>query len=118
MERFVRALGLNPVVVIREAAEGMSVDALVDKRMSESDCAIILATADDEVAGCWQPRLNVIHEIGLAQEKFEGRIIYLKEIGCDFPSNVRPMIWEDFTQDNLEGAFERISKELRSFGLL
>lgn len=118
LERFIRAMGLEPVIVIHGPSEGMSVDALVDKRMGESDCAIILATADDQVGKNHQPRPNVIHEIGLAQEKFKNKVVYLKEHGCDFPSNVQPKVWETFAQDNMEAAFEKVIKELRSFGLI
>ena len=117
VERYIRALGLDPVIVIRKPSEGLSVDDLVDKRMSESDCALVLATADEEVAGRRQPRPNVIHEIGLAQEKLGEKVIYLKEEGCEFPSNIRPKVWGSFTQDNLEEAFEKIILELRAFGL-
>lgn len=118
VEHFVRALGLEPVIVILGASEGLAVDDLVEKRMSESDCALILATSDDEIEGHKQPRPNVIHEIGMAQEKFKRKVIYLKENDCKFPSNVRPKVWENFTQSNMENAFEKISKELRAFGLL
>ena len=118
LERFVRALGLLPIIVVREPSRGMAVDDLVDKHLKESDCVIILATADDEIGDRRQPRPNVIHEIGLAQEIHPDRVIYLKENGCDFPSNVKPKIWGDFSQDNMEGAFEKVSKELRAMGLL
>ena len=118
VERFVRALGLEPVIVVHGASEGMSVDALVEKRMAECDCAIILATGDDQVGNIRQPRPNVIHEIGLAQEKLDDKIVYLKEAGCEFPSNIRPKVWESFTQDNLEAAFEKIIKELRAFRVI
>lgn len=118
LERFVRAMGLEPVIVVHGPSEGMSVDALVDKRMGESDCAIILATADDQVGKDHQPRPNVIHEIGLAQERLDNKVVYLKELGCEFPSNVRPKVWETFTQENMEAAFEKVIKELRSFGLI
>jgi len=118
VERFVRALGLEPIIVVRTASEGMAVDDLVDTRMDECDGAIILATADDEIDDRWQPRPNVIHEIGLAQEKYENRVIYLKESGCEFPSNIRPKVWESFSQENMEAAFEKISKELHAFGFI
>lgn len=118
IERFLRALGTNPILVVREPSEGMAVDDLVEKRLSESDCVVVLATGDDLVEGRRQPRLNVIHEIGLAQEKHPNRIVYLKEVGCDFPSNVAARVWENFSQDNMEAAFEKLSKELRAFGLL
>jgi hypothetical protein len=118
LERFLRALGVEPIIVVHGPSEGLSVDDLVEKRMGESDCAIILATGDDEVEDHRQPRPNVIHEIGLAQEKFQNKVVYLKEDGCEFPSNVQPKVWESFTQLNMEAAFEKIIKELRSFGLI
>lgn len=118
VEKFVRSLGLHPVVVVHEPSEGMSVDALVEARMAESDCVIVLATADDVVGATKQPRPNVIHEIGMAQQMLGTKVIYLKERDCTFPSNVAPKIWVDFTRENLEHAFEKIARELRAFDLL
>jgi hypothetical protein len=118
VERFLRAVGAHPIIVVRGPSEGMSVDDLVETRLNEADCAIILATADDDISGKKQPRLNVIHEIGLAQEKLQNKVIYLIEEGCEFPSNVQPKVWENFTQQNMEAAFEKIMKEMRAFGLL
>jgi hypothetical protein len=33
-------------------------------------------------------------------------------------TSAQPKVWENFTQENLESAFEKIAKELRAFGLL
>ena len=118
VERYIRAFGLEPIIVVRLPSEGKSVDDLVEERITECQCAIILATCDDQVDDYFQPRPNVTHEIGLAQEKLNNRVIYLKEKGCRFSSNTQPKIWEDFTQDNLEAAFEKIVKELRAFKLI
>ncbi len=118
IERFVRALGLTPIIVRYEPSKGEAVDDLVEEKMTPCLCAIILATRDDRVEGYWQPRPNVIHEIGLAQEKLKGRLVYLKEEGCQFPSNVSPKVWENFTQDNMEDAFLKITKELRAFEII
>jgi hypothetical protein len=117
IEDYVRALGCEPVVVERLPSEGAAIDDLVEQRMGECAAAIILATCDDEVDGRWQPRLNVIHETGLAQRTLQNRIVYLKESGCDFPSNIGPKVWEDFERTDLAPAFEKIAKELRAFGL-
>jgi len=68
----------------------MAVDDLVELRMAESDCAVILATADDEVSGYWQPRPNVMHEIALAREKLDNEVISSKQHGCEFPSERPP----------------------------
>jgi hypothetical protein len=108
VEDFVRALGLEPVVVKRGASQGESVDDLVERRMEECQ----------EVNGRWQPRMNVIHEVGLGQRVFKDRMIYLKEDRCEFPSNVAPKVWEPFSKDNLEPAYQKIAKELRAMGLL
>jgi predicted nucleotide-binding protein len=112
-------LGLKAVVVKRSASEGAAVDDAVEGLLESCDAAVVLATADDHVGdGKMQPRPNVLHEIGLAQAKFPGRIIYLKETGATFPSNVAPKIWEDFTRENYGPAFKKIARELRAFGLL
>jgi predicted nucleotide-binding protein len=118
VEDFVRALALEPLVVKREASQGQALDDLVEKRMEECQAQIVLATGDDEVDGSWQPRMNVIHEVGLGQRIFKDHIIYLKEDKCEFPSNIAPKVWEPFSRDNLESAFQKIVKELRAFGLL
>lgn len=118
LERYIRSLGGTPVIVGRGPSKGMAVDDLVEERIKECDCAIILATADEEIAGRRQPRPNVLHEIGLAQQVLDSRVIYLKEVGCEFPSNVGPKVWENFTQENMERAFEKVAKELRALELL
>jgi|GEM_PF-3287138 len=118
IERFIRSSGFNPIIVKREASEGKAVDDLVEEKMDQCLCAIVLATCDDKVEDYYQPRPNVVHEIGLAQEKLKNKVIYLKEEGCKFSSNIGPKIWEDFTQENMEKAFEKINKELRAFKLI
>jgi predicted nucleotide-binding protein len=118
LERFIRTLGLNPIIVKNEPSRGGAVDDVIEENMKKCACAVILATKDDEVGGRWQPRPNVIHEIGLGQEKLKNSLIYLKEHGCEFPSNVSPKIWENFTQENMEDAFLKVVKELRAFGIV
>lgn len=58
--------------------------------MSQSDAVLIIATPNDQVEDKFQPRANVIHEIGLAQNKLPDKIIYLKEETASFPSNINP----------------------------
>ncbi len=115
---FIRALGLTPIIVKDEPSRGGAVDDVVSEYMQECCCAIILATKDDPIGGRFQPRPNVLHEIGLAQEKLRNRIIYLKEEGCAFPSNLSPKIWENFSQSNMEQAFVKVAKELHAFDVI
>ena len=123
LERFLRGLGLTPIIVKDEPSLGKSLDDLIDEQMGTCMAVIILATKDDKVKDeggkeYYQPRPNVIHEIGLAQEKVKDRIIYLKEKGCIFPSNISPKVWEIFTQDNMESAYLKVVKELKGFRIV
>ena len=123
LEKFLGALGVDTIIVEHEPSLGKALDDLVEEQMTTCFAVIVLATKDDLIEDkkeqkYYQPRPNVIHEIGLAQEKFENRIIYLKEKGCVLPSNINPKVWEDFTQDNMGGAFIKIVKELRSMKII
>jgi hypothetical protein len=40
------------------------------------------------------------------------------EKGAEFPSNIRPKVWEDFEQSDMLPAFLSIVKELRAYGML
>jgi predicted nucleotide-binding protein len=123
IERFLRGLGITPVIVKHEPSLGKSLDDLVEEQMDTCVAVIIQATKDDKIKNekgeeYFQPRPNVIHEIGLAQEKVKEKIIYLKEEGCKFPSNIAPKVWENFTLDNMENAFIKVGKELKAFGII
>jgi predicted nucleotide-binding protein len=118
IEKFLRDLGVEPLIVKDRPSLGKTVSEKVDYYLNQADCAIILATADDNIDGKLCPRQNITHEIGLAQKTLEGKIIYLLEQGTEFPSNISPRVWESFTQDNLENVFSRIIKELKAFGLM
>ena len=115
---FLKALGVEALVVEEQPSKSKAVDDKVEHYMSEADCAIILATGNDEIKGKLYPRQNVIHEIGLAQKTFSDRIIYLLEKGTEFPSNIRPKVWESFTKDCMDEAFIAVARELRAFGLM
>ena len=115
---FLTELGIESIVVEEQPSEGKSVDDKVEHYLEQVDCVIILATGDDGIDGKLHPRQNVIHEIGLAQTKFPDRIIYLLEEGAEFPSNIRPKVWESFTQECMEHAFIAVARELRAFNLL
>ena len=118
LKNFLSALGVEPIVVEEQPSTDMTVDEKVEFYLGEADCAIILATADDEIDGKLHPRQNVVHEIGLAQKALPGKIIYLLEQYAEFPSNVRPKVWEKFDRTNMESAFIRVAKELKAFGII
>ena len=118
VERIVRVLGFNPIVVEVEPSSGGAVDDLVPAQMRKCICGIVIATRDQENPESKYPRPNVLHEIGLAQEIFKTKVIYLKEEGLEFPSNVVPKVWEPFTNDNPEPVWDKIVREFRGFGFI
>jgi predicted nucleotide-binding protein len=117
---FLRALGVEPLVVEDQASEDRSANENVEHYLSQADCAIVLATKGDidGKTGSFLPRGNVLVEAGRFQERFAGRIVYLLEEGATLPSNIREKVWENFTQNNMERAFIKIAKELRAFGII
>jgi len=120
LQSFVAALDIIPLVAEEEASQDRSVNEQVEWCLDNSDCAIILGTADDKELkdGKLYPRRNVHIEIGRVQERFPGRAVYLLEEGASFPSNISEKIYERFTQENMENAFSKVAKELRAFGII
>jgi predicted nucleotide-binding protein len=118
IEKFLRHLGIEPLVVKEQASIDKTVPDKVNYYLEQSDFVVILATGDDKIKSKFQPRPNVIHEIGLAQKTLSGRIIYLLEQTAEFPSNISSKVWERFDQLNLENVFVRIIIELKAFGVL
>lgn len=118
LTEFLETLGIEPLIVKKRASLDKDLPDKVNLYLNQADFVIILATADDKVGDKLQPRQNVIHEIGLAQKTNPGRIIYLLEEGAEFPSNIRPRVWENFKQRNMMNAFLGIIRELRAYGML
>lgn len=118
LEEFLRTLGVEPLIVKEQPSLDKTVDDKVNYYLSQADFVVILATGDDEINGKMHPRQNVIHEIGLAQQTHEGKIIYLLEERAQFPSNISPKVWERFKQRNMIKAFLCIVRELRAYDML
>jgi len=118
LEEFLSTLGIETLIVKERPSLDKTVNEKVDYYLEQADFVVILATGDDEFEGKLHPRHNVIHEIGLAQKTHQGRIIYLLEEGTEFPSNIRPKVWESFKQRNMMNAFLGIVRELRAYGML
>lgn len=124
---FIKTLKLNPIVDEEEPNRGNGLDVKIERMMGKSNCAIIIATPDDFIATGQntipQPRGNVLHEIGIAQNLYEKKIIYLKEKNAVFPTNISPKVYYSFEIiDNdrvlLEDAYLGIIKDLIAFKIL
>jgi predicted nucleotide-binding protein len=120
LQNFLEALGMKSIVAEKEPSEGRSVDKQVEWCLDQSDCAIILATKGDidNKTGDFIPRGNVLIEVGRVQERFPGKIVYLKETNTKFPSNISEKVWEHFTDQCMDKAFTKVAKELRAFGII
>lgn len=118
---FLRALRVDPVVAEWSASEGCWTEEDVDKRMGDADCDIVLAEYGgivDVKTGAKHPRLNVVDELARSREKRPSRTILLLEKGVDLPSNVKGIVYEHFTKQNMEKAFIKVAKELVAFGII
>jgi predicted nucleotide-binding protein len=118
IEKYLRELDIEPLIVVEKASLGKTIPEKVEYYMDRANFVIILATSDNLIDGKMNPRGNVLHEIGLAQIKFPGKIIYLLEKGCEFSSNISPRVWERFSQDNLENVYSRLVIELKALGFI
>lgn len=119
VEEFIEVLGLNPIVVLQSASDGLSVDAKIDKYIKNCVASIIIYTPDDELKnGKFLPRQNVIHETGILQRDMPEKIIYLKEKSVSLPTNIAPKVYLSFEKNDLTEAFIQIIKELKSFEVL
>jgi hypothetical protein len=83
--------GFVPVIVQELPSFGLSVNEKVRSWMRICPSAIVLATADSQSAyKKSRTRQNIVHEIGMLQAMptIQNRIVYLKEPGVQFSSNI------------------------------
>lgn len=124
LKELIETLGIEPLIVKKQPSLDKDLPDKVNLYLSQADFVIILATGNDTVIDkktgkeITQPKQNIIHETGLAQKTHPGKIIYLLEEGAEFPSNIRPKVWESFKQRNMMNAFLGIVRELRAYGML
>ena len=126
LETFIREFGIEPIIVKKQPNADRTVDDKVLDYLKDVDFVIIFATGDDKVVKIvkgneeitWQPRQNVIHETGLAQQSHIGKIIYLLEGKAQFPSNIAPKVHYKFERHSMDEAFTGIVREMRNWGFL
>lgn len=120
LQRFLIALGVQPLIIEEEPKEGRSPNEQIEYFLKQANCAVILGTADDKELkdGKLYPRRNVHIEIGRVQERFPRRIVFLLEVGASFPSNISEKLYTRFTHENMDEAFITITRELKAFGIL
>lgn len=119
VERFLRGLGVEPIVVERESSEGREVNENVDHHRDQCDFAIVIWSKDIEDAkGSWLPSGSVQIEAGELREQFGSRIIFLREEGVSLPTLASTITFQSFREDDMAPAFQKIVTELRDWGWL
>ncbi len=119
IEQFLRAIGVDPVVVEPRASEGRELNENVDHYRNACDFGIVMWTRDyTDGEDNWLPSGNVIMETGQLRERFTNRVIYLREEGVKLPSMPATLVYESFREDNIGPAFQKIVTELSEWGWL
>jgi len=119
IEDFLRALGVEPVVVEKRASESREVRDNVDVHRKRCDFAIVLWTKDvKDVQDRWLPSGSVADEAGGLRNQFPKRVIYLKESGVTLPTMAATIQYQEFTEENIGPAYSKIVTELREWGFL
>ena len=107
-------LGLEPVILVDQPDEGLTVVEKLEKYGPECDFALIVLTTDDQTTdGGRRARQNVIHELGY----FHGilgrdKVLLLKQSGVDLFSNISGLVYKEFDREKIELVFEDIRKAL------
>jgi predicted nucleotide-binding protein len=119
IQDFLRALGVEPIVVEMRASEGRELHDNVDSHRKQSDFAVVLWTRDiEDSQGGWLPSGSVEIEVGELRSQFAGRVIYLREEGVKLPAMASTLVYEQFTEDNMGPAYMKIATELHGWGWL
>jgi hypothetical protein len=121
LREFLEALGIGYSIAEIEASNGRGVEKQVQWTQGKADFAIILATkgkAIDKKTGEPYMGLNVADELGRAREIFRNRIVLLLQRGVKPHTNVRGIVYEPFSPQNLEKSFIKVIRELRNWGFI
>jgi predicted nucleotide-binding protein len=121
LEKFIRFLGAEPVIVEDQPNLGATVNQKVRREAQSSHFAVVLGTVeraaqqDDKSL----PRLNVVDELARLQEMLGGEhVLVALEKGVDVPSNTAEFVRARFTQECIEDVQAQLVNELRGNGLL
>ena len=97
------------------ARAGHAIRDILDSMLSKSSFALLVMTAEDEmVDGTYQPRMNVVHELGLFQGSLGWlRTIMLLEDGAEDFSNMAGIEQIRFSGGNIKEVYGDVVATLR-----
>jgi predicted nucleotide-binding protein len=121
LKEFLEALGIQYFIAESKASNGRSIEKQVNWTQSKADFAICLATKGKTInkkTGKHYMALNIADELGRARQVFGNKIILLEQKGLEPHTNIREIVYENFTTTNMEKAFIKIAKELANWGFI
>jgi predicted nucleotide-binding protein len=97
------------------ARAGHTIRDILGEMLTKSSFAVIVMTAEDETAdGKFNPRLNVVHELGLFQGKLGfSRAIVLLEEGTEEFSNIHGIQQIRYNKGNIKETFGEVLATLK-----
>ncbi len=120
LERFLRALGSEPVIVELSPGAGKSPGRKVDLHLNTCDFGIVLARKSQGVRQDNKilPRANIIDEMARFQHVLGDHRMLLLESGLSLPSNASDWTYETFSPQSMDRAFIAIVTELKDHRML
>lgn len=115
--------GAPYLVAQDEPHVGRTLYEKVSALMGHCAYGIFLCTSDDRIivestgATLFQPRQNVILELGLALSMYDRRVVICKEDNVILPTNCSNLGFIGFRADNLYGSAEELRRELAAIGI-
>jgi predicted nucleotide-binding protein len=113
-------LHLETLYFEKASRVGMHMAEILAEFINETDCAVIVLTADDEQAdGRERARQNVVHEVGVFQGRFGfRRVAMLIQDGVEEFTNVTGIIPIRFEGRHIDHTFVELRKWLEREGLI
>ena len=108
VENFLRREGYDVFTMdnANQIKPGATIIELLEIGSSESNCAVILFTRDDEISNQYRPRQNVVHELGFFQGKLgRDKVILLVEKGTQIFSNISGILYIQFESNKIQEKF-------------
>lgn len=104
----------------REPTAGQSTKERLSEMLGNAQIAFLIMTAEDETAeGKVRARENVVHEVGLFQERLGfAKAVVLLEEGCEEFSNISGLGQIRFPRGDIRPAFDEVRKVLKREGVL
>ena len=105
------------LVAVDEPNAGRPISKKVAETMRQCSAGVFIFTGDEELADehgeiVLRPSQNVVYELGAASLLYGRKIVVLKEVGVNFPSDFSDLGWIEFEKDALEAKALDLLREL------